>query len=76
MHLMYEYKHHAVPLAVCKSIVNMVDAFIVYVICIIVMVACDSLCEEYGSLMDDDKLNYYNNSVMIPLEIQIMLFCE
>ena len=46
------------------------DAFIAYVICIIVIVACacGSLCEECGSLMDDDKLNYYNNSAMIPLE--------
>ena len=58
MHLMYEYKHHAVPLAVCKSIVNMVDAFFAYVICILVMVVRDSLYEEYGSLInDDDKLN-------------------
>ena len=40
MHLMYEYKHHAVPLAVCKSIVNMVDAFFTCVICVIVMAAC------------------------------------
>ena len=77
MHLMYEHKHHAVPLAVCKSIVNMVDAFFAYVICILVMVACDSLCEEYGCLVnDDDKLNYYNRAVMIPLEIWIILFCE
>ena len=40
------------------------DAFIAYVICVTVMVACGSLCEECGSLMDVD----YNNSVMIPLE--------
>ena len=54
----------SVLLAVRKTM----DAFIAYIICVIVMVACDSLCEECGSLMDDDKLNYYNNSVMIPLE--------
>ena len=54
----------SVLLAVRKTM----DAFIAYVICVTVMFACGSLCEECGSLMDDDKLNYYNNSVMIPLE--------
>ena len=47
------------------------DAFILriaYIICIIVMVSPGSLCEECGTSMDDDKLSYYNDSVIIPLE--------
>ena len=39
----------------------------VFIACIIVMAAPGLLCEECGSSVDDDKLYYYNDSVMTSL---------
>ena len=40
----------------------------VYIIYLTVMVLPGSLCIECSSSMDDDKMYYYNDSVMLPLE--------
>ena len=42
---------------------------------IMVMICCGSLCEECGSLMDDDKMRYHNDSMMVATT-GIFLFCE
>ena len=47
------------------------DTFMFRIVCttfIMVMIGCGSLCEECGSLMDDGKMHYYNDSVMVLLE--------
>ena len=40
----------------------------VYIFYLTMMVLSGSLCKECSSSMDDDKMYYYNDSVMLPLE--------